>query len=115
MTSAHLFPAGPHTGGSAESDVAPAVPARPRDPCSRTSPTPMRPACPTGRRPATAGRCGERPGLPGIADHLFISEATVKTHLNRTMTKLGLGTRAQAVVIAHESGLVAPGGLAGTA
>ncbi|MEU2062283.1 response regulator transcription factor [Streptomyces sp. NPDC013455] len=45
-----------------------------------------------------------------IADRLFISEATVKTHLNRTMTKLALGSRAQAVVLAYETGLVTPGG-----
>ncbi|KND46091.1 MULTISPECIES: response regulator [Streptomyces] len=45
-----------------------------------------------------------------IADLLHISEATVKTHLNRTMTKLALGSRAQAVVVAYETGLVTPGG-----
>jgi DNA-binding NarL/FixJ family response regulator len=45
-----------------------------------------------------------------IADRLFISEATVKTHLNRTMSKLDLGSRAQAVVLAYETGLVTPGG-----
>jgi DNA-binding NarL/FixJ family response regulator len=46
---------------------------------------------------------------PEIADRLFISEATVKTHFNRTMTKLDLGSRAQAVVLAYECGLVTPG------
>jgi DNA-binding NarL/FixJ family response regulator len=45
-----------------------------------------------------------------IGDRLSISEATVKTHLNRTMTKLDLNSRAQAVVIAYETGLVTPGG-----
>ncbi|MFG2618917.1 response regulator [Streptomyces sp. NPDC048507] len=45
-----------------------------------------------------------------IAELLFISEATVKTHLNRTMSKLALDSRAQAVVVAYETGLVVPGG-----
>ncbi|MFG2499860.1 response regulator [Streptomyces sp. NPDC048441] len=45
-----------------------------------------------------------------IADRLYISEATVKTHLNRTMAKLDLDSRAQAVVVAYETGLVTPGG-----
>ncbi|MFD3875782.1 response regulator [Streptomyces sp. NPDC058623] len=44
-----------------------------------------------------------------IAERLYIGEATVKTHLNRTMTKLDLDSRAQAVVVAYETGLVVPG------
>jgi DNA-binding NarL/FixJ family response regulator len=44
-----------------------------------------------------------------IAQFLTVSEATVKTHLNRAMTKLALTSRAQAVVVAYESGLVTPG------
>jgi DNA-binding NarL/FixJ family response regulator len=44
-----------------------------------------------------------------IADRLVIGEGTVKTHLNRTMSKLNLGSRAQAVVVAYETGLVVPG------
>jgi DNA-binding NarL/FixJ family response regulator len=43
-----------------------------------------------------------------IAEHLVLSTATVKTHLNRTMTKLALSSRAQAVVLAYETGLVIP-------
>ena len=43
-----------------------------------------------------------------IATKLVISEATVKTHLNRVMAKLGLVNRAQAVVLAYETGLVTP-------
>lgn len=45
-----------------------------------------------------------------IAHRLGISAATVKTHLNHTMTKLGPDSRAQAVVIAYGTGLVIPGG-----
>lgn len=44
-----------------------------------------------------------------IAAQLLVSEATVKTHLNRLMPKLGISSRAQAVVIAYETGLVRPG------
>jgi DNA-binding NarL/FixJ family response regulator len=80
------------------------------------------------RRPATAG--GEAP--PGletltarevevleavargmsnteIADSLFMSPATAKTHVSRLLTKLHARDRAQLVMLAYEAGVVAPG------
>jgi len=44
-----------------------------------------------------------------IAARFVLSPATVKTHVNRAMMKLGARDRAQLVVIAYESGLVRPG------
>jgi DNA-binding NarL/FixJ family response regulator len=44
-----------------------------------------------------------------IAERLFVSTATAKTHVNRAMTKLGARDRAQLVVFAYESGLVRAG------
>jgi len=44
-----------------------------------------------------------------IAERLHLSPLTVKTHINRAMTKLGVRDRAQLVVIAYQSGLVRPG------
>jgi DNA-binding NarL/FixJ family response regulator len=44
-----------------------------------------------------------------IAEQLTLSTATVKTHVSRSMSKLGARDRAQLVVLAYETGLVSPG------
>ncbi|MET8637924.1 response regulator [Streptomyces sp. NPDC004096] len=46
-----------------------------------------------------------------IARRLVVSPLTAKTHVSRTMVKLGARDRAQLVVLAYESGLVRPGWL----
>lgn len=45
-----------------------------------------------------------------IAQDLFLSEATVKSHVTKVFAKLGIADRAQAVIVAYETGLVRPGG-----
>jgi DNA-binding NarL/FixJ family response regulator len=49
-----------------------------------------------------------------LATRLTLSAATVKTHVARILSKLGLRDRVQAVVLAYETGLISPGGLADT-
>ena len=45
-----------------------------------------------------------------ISDTLVIAEQTTKTHVGRILAKLDLRDRAQAVIVAYESGLVTAGG-----
>lgn len=45
-----------------------------------------------------------------VAERLYMSPATAKTHVSRLLTKLGARDRAQLVVVAYEAGVVVPGG-----
>ncbi|AGM06708.1 response regulator [Amycolatopsis keratiniphila] len=65
--------------------------------------------CLTARETEVLRLVGKGMTNGGIAGELVVSESTVKTHVNRAMTKLGLSSRAQIVALAYESGLVTPG------
>jgi DNA-binding NarL/FixJ family response regulator len=45
-----------------------------------------------------------------LGEHLYVTPATVKTHVSRLLLKLGARDRAQLIIIAYESGLVTVGG-----
>ncbi|WP_327186528.1 response regulator transcription factor [Streptomyces sp. NBC_01334] len=64
----------------------------------------------TGREVEVLGYVAKGLGNEEIAEHMCVSESTVKTHLHRVMTKLNLHSRAQAVVFAYETGIAQVGG-----
>ncbi|MFA9444938.1 response regulator [Egicoccus sp. AB-alg6-2] len=63
----------------------------------------------TGREAEVLRLVGRGANNAEIARELWITEPTVKTHVTRIFRKLDLRDRAQAVVLAYESGLVTPG------
>ena len=63
----------------------------------------------TEREREVVALVGEGLNNDEIAQRLFLSPATAKTHVSRSMVKLHVRDRAQLVVLAYESGLVRPG------
>jgi DNA-binding NarL/FixJ family response regulator len=101
---------------SGDALLAPAITRRLVEKYAVQQPTPKRVGTPQGELAALTPRELEvfrllARGLSNaeLAEQLYLSEATVKTHVARILAKLQLRDRAQAVVAAYETGLVTPG------
>jgi DNA-binding NarL/FixJ family response regulator len=106
---------GVRTVASGDALLAPAITRRLIEQFVRRPPASVRPSPPeleglTAREREVLQLLAHGRSNAEIASALYVSEATVKTHVAHALTKLGLRDRVQAVVFAYESGLIEPGG-----